>query len=697
MKPSILTLLYSCVALSLYAEPPPSPPRKAYPYGVKKAPQPPLPPPPAPAEGRTIANDSASFRIGLFHKEANGIGYDQGYTSLTGFFTFDSLENWHPFFDVRAHLFNDGKPAGNMGFGIRYMPDTLPLVLGINGFFDIKSTRHTTFEQVGVGIELLGTKWEGRVNGYLPIFQKNELSSIGFSAFKGHHAIFAAHHHIAFTGCDASISRILTRKKLWDLSMTVDGYAFFADYNSKAVGGLGKFTSHITPYFAIETQGSYDSYFKGILQVQASFQVPFGKQIKTRTTGMKKGQARALALRLAESVDRFEMIVSSSHSIESIGEDPRTQTPLHIVFVDNTKTQGDGSFEAPYSSLSEAEDASHIGDMIYVFSGDHTSTHMNTGIVLQNSQWLQGSATAFILNSSFGPCGVPPMTNQRPTIENTAGDAITLASDNQIVGFAIHATESGITGSHITNLLVKDNLLLFNATRDITLLSTNGAISLYNNEFHSPSGVTIVSAGPVTMDISNNSFHNTSSNLGIDIAFGTSNTLLLANNTLTGTALGATILARGSSITTLECLHNTLTSLAPGTEAALHIEVLATAQVEGLLQNNAFTADGKGLEITTSMSASSSWLCLHNTGTDTSSSLFPFTFTTEDSALSSLVLLDNYANSSGYELTNIGTSSVFTVASTTSSLQGLQNQNTGNFQVSGPITYVPLSSFLLPE
>jgi len=57
-------------------------------------------------------------RIEVKHIEAGGIGYSQGYTTLEGFFPLlASDKNWVPFLDLRAHIFNDGKPAVNAGLG----------------------------------------------------------------------------------------------------------------------------------------------------------------------------------------------------------------------------------------------------------------------------------------------------------------------------------------------------------------------------------------------------------------------------------------------------------------------------------------------------------------------------------------------------------------------------------------------------
>ena len=81
---------------------------------------------------------------------------------------------------------------------------------------------------------------------------------------------------------------------------------------------------------------------------------------KTKVGNSK--QNTFLARRIAEEVDRFEMIVSDEKTESYVGNDPRTNTPLHIVFVNNTRSAGDGSYENPYSSLLMAQNNSQPGD-----------------------------------------------------------------------------------------------------------------------------------------------------------------------------------------------------------------------------------------------------------------------------------------------------------------------------------------------
>ncbi len=184
-----------------------------------------------------------SFRFSASHREANGIGYDQGYTSFDMFCAFTSIQNWHPFFDIRLHLFNDWKAAANTGFGIRYQPDSVKAIFGLNGFFDFRHANHSTFEQLGGGLEILGSKWEGRANCYFPLFSRNNLYETVFIDFVENQALFSVKRELAFKGFDVSIGRKLLQKQHFSLSSTLAGYMFFADFNKEAKGGLNTLKS----------------------------------------------------------------------------------------------------------------------------------------------------------------------------------------------------------------------------------------------------------------------------------------------------------------------------------------------------------------------------------------------------------------------------------------------------------------------
>ncbi len=675
----------------------PAPSKNAYPYGPKK--ESPSPTPPTHKDIKT----PPSFRFAFKHREANGIGYDQGYSSLDGFFLFSSMGNWYPFFDVRAHLFNEGRPAANLGFGLRYLPDSIHAVFGINGFFDFKSTSHSTFEQAGAGIEILGTKWEMRANGYLPIFSKNNLYNLDFYQFHNHYAIFRASHEIAFKGFDLSITRSLVQKRKWDLSSTLDGYMFFADYDSKAVGGLFKFKSTLFKFFSLETQASYDSYFKTILQIQAAVAVPFGKRIAVNKKNLPNKQKLALARRLSEEVDRFEMIVSTKHPINSIARDPRTGNDLHIVFVNNQtydQGKGHGTAESPYTSLVEAEKHSAPWDMIYVYPGNGSAFQMDHGITLQDGQWLQSSTFPFPVNTAFGPSVVTSQTNVRPNIGNIAGASVTLADNTIVDGFTMRSTTVNVLGTDVVNTQISNNYFKNSTSFDIILTNTSNNITLINNTSFSDSGLFLYSIYNTHLVIQNNNFANKGT-LNMDIAFAGSShsTVIMQNrNEFHDSLEGSIITAHDSSVVQCSLNENLFTAIPDGTAYCMKIFATDSSTVIAVVDENLFASSAPGLVLESDLSATANWYVINNTGFYTGhfSPIYPFSFVTNGSSTATLLLAANSATNQGYALDNNSGSATFNLESPTGTLSGVEAINTGPFVTSGTITFIPYDPSVIP-
>ena len=632
-----------------------------------------------------------SFRFSARHREANGIGYNQGYTSLDGFFIFESITNWYPFFDVRAHLFNNGKPAANLGFGLRYLPDTIAAVFGVNSFLDFKATTHSSFEQAGVGLEILGTKWEMRANGYIPIFCRNNLYQMGFYQLHNHSAIFQARRELAFKGFDLSLDRILTKKQHWDLSATLGGYRFFADYGMNATGGLIRFKSNISPYFSLETQGSYDNLFKGIMQIEAAFNIPLGKRIQAKTKRRPSSKDLALAGRLAEKVDRFEMIVSDRYNQNYAGKDPRTGKQLHIIFVDNLKSGGNGTSEHPYGSLSSAEENSSPGDMIYVYGGDGSPRQMNEGIVLQTNQWLQAGSSPFTLETPFGLCQVPIQSTRRPSISHSSGETVVLASGNIITGFDIRSSHSNILGIDVHDLIVQDNNFLGTAINDIWLLNASGDLIITNNLSLGNNGFHLHTKNNVIVALEKNTFINDSTNLNLEF-FNTSNSQVFITNanSFSNSALGSLLTTQVTSNVFFTIEDNTFSDTSTTAPACLAILSTGNSTLTAVIRHNDFTADTPSLDLGATLLSTSNWYVIGNSGTYTGSvsPTHPFNFLAGSIASTNLLLVGNFASNNGYSLSN-GFLSSFTAESPNLSLTGLENINTGSFTTTGSITYVP--------
>ncbi len=133
-------------------------------------------------------------RVTARHIEPNGIGYNQGYTTLEGFFSpihpFGENNQWLPFLDLRGHVFNSGRLAANAGVGLRYIGQRA--VFGINGYYDYRNTKRQHYNQVAAGLEAIGKVWDFRINGYLPVGKKtSRYYHTRFEEFSGHSLILS--------------------------------------------------------------------------------------------------------------------------------------------------------------------------------------------------------------------------------------------------------------------------------------------------------------------------------------------------------------------------------------------------------------------------------------------------------------------------------------------------------------------------
>ena len=114
---------------------------------------------------------SKNEQVQLRHIEGKGIGYDRGYTTIQAFFT-PHIDRLVPIFDVRGHVFDDGKFAANAGLGLRYFHSR---VYGINAYYDYRQTHLFHYNQVAIGCESLGKKFDFRINGYFPVGRKQSF------------------------------------------------------------------------------------------------------------------------------------------------------------------------------------------------------------------------------------------------------------------------------------------------------------------------------------------------------------------------------------------------------------------------------------------------------------------------------------------------------------------------------------------
>lgn len=90
-------------------------------------------------------------RFAAKHRESEGVGYKDGYTTLELFFAPNSVNRLQYFLDARGHVFNTGKFASNIGTGMRIALYE-KLALGLNGYWDYRQVKHLPCNQMGRGL-----------------------------------------------------------------------------------------------------------------------------------------------------------------------------------------------------------------------------------------------------------------------------------------------------------------------------------------------------------------------------------------------------------------------------------------------------------------------------------------------------------------------------------------------------------------
>jgi hypothetical protein len=640
-----------------------------------------------------------SFRFSMSHREGKGIGYPQGYTSLDMFFAFSATEKAHPFFDIRGHMSNDGKPAANIGFGIRYLPDMTNAVFGINAFFDFRQARHSTFEQLGLGLEILGTQWGLHLNGYMPIIRTDNVVEVSFYKFSGHSALIHLENEVALKGADASVSRSLVHRGFFDLDAYLGGYFFQGKKQLTAPGGYVKLTSSLSRFFSVELQGSYDTLYKMIFQGAAAINIPLGKRVKIGNPERSCYTETALTRNLTDPVSRFEMIVTHLQQDTEIGLDPRTDLPLSIVFVNNTAPLGGkGTAEEPYSTIFAAETNSAKGEMIYVYTGNGTSSGMDfSGITLKDRQWLQGSATSFDLLSTSGPVLIPAMTSQLPYISSLSY-GVTLASDNIVNGFKITAFTANIYApSSVINAQIMNNVLsdADTAGADIRFANAAGLINIESNKCDSilGTGIDITSTTTFSANIESNTFTNAgAANINMLLTGNSLSNIVIENNTLKNSTDGLQIILETNAISSIRIEANTFSTNGLGLFGTLNIFPRDQSTMTANIFTNTFSGPKSGIVTIASGTSNLTLGVLDNSIFSSASQGAVFTNDILSAATTTLGLVGNRSTSTvGYTFENLGIFDTFNVMSPNLELSGVEKINTGAIGTAGTITYIPFN------
>ncbi|MBI2742652.1 MAG: inverse autotransporter beta domain-containing protein [Chlamydiales bacterium] len=614
-----------------------------------------------PQETTSSCGDSPRpMRVTMRHIEANGVGYNQGYTTLEGFFAPLTLwkDTWVPFLDLRGHLFNSGKPAANAGIGVRYLATSR--IWGVNAYYDYRKTNRHHYNQVSLGLESLGKIWDFRINGYLPVGdKKSSFFNAKFDEFDGHYMILAGKREFAMKGANAEIGAHVNNSKNAPLYIAAGPY-YLEGQGRAAWGGQARIALDVFDYVRLEGNTSYDNVFKWIGQGQLSLIIPFGgkREIKQRR-GNSCSMELTLSRRALQRVDRNEIIPVDKRHRKEKAINPATGRPYFFWFVDNTSHSA-GTFESPFNTLVAAQNASFSNDVIYVFPGDGTSTGMSAGITLKNAQRLFGAGIDQHLSTTAGEITIPAQASGTPQITNLTSPVIACANNNEISGLHVLGTNilEVISCTGVTNTSIHNNTLdltlsvALQGSSIVGLKTTGGQISIVDNTFNitnphvsggfSCDGIRLFStASNATYLFANNQFISPVSQqftTGIEfgdptnIPLGDFNSITISNNgffNIGSAGVGRAIAGFGFGGTGAILIDQNTFSHTDGSIATTGIALLRiraggnlTATITNNLWENSESLTRPSLKVINQTSTSSSCVTLKNNTSDVTSNAY---------------------------------------------------------------------------
>lgn len=447
------------------------------------------------------------------HTEFNGVGHENGYTSIDFFMTpFHETHGVLPFVDMRAHVLNNGDIAANIGIGFRRQPADGDCVWGFNLFYDWRERPEFTFHnhqfhQIGLGFEIFCPSFDLRLNGYLPVGQ-DRSKEMRFHSFSGHSLYLLQRTAMGMPGVELDVGGSLGQWGGIDWYAAATPFFFWGkerghfDYGDDAYGVAFRVVAQFWDMFGITLGASIDSAFDFNGLLEFAFRIPRAEAAPRMGRSSFAGAGSPTPYdRMGQRVQRRDLIVIQGKKQKRLAKCPTDCEPYKVYHVSNTGVSGnkflrcgidgpekaanlaaDGTWEHPYTTLAEAESASSACNIIYVLAGDGTTTGMMAGITLKDDQLLLGGGKNHLIKSCQGQVNLPATCAGFYPKVTSAGAGVTLADNNMVSGIWIDGTTgAGISGTTGTNANIVCNKITNTTTDGINLTDYTGDVWITDN------------------------------------------------------------------------------------------------------------------------------------------------------------------------------------------------------------------------
>ena len=435
-----------------------------------------------------------------FNTPRNGDG-DRSFTQLSGFLPISQTPDVGiTFLGTSARIDTDGNFGGNVAIGHRQVVDDL--MLGGYLSYDVRDTGRRAFNQVGMGVEVFGDRWDVHLNGYLPVGDTSV--PVGNIASSGtvQDVFFEANQLFVST---EGLQEFETALAGADLEAGIqlgsfDEYGDLWGYGSvyllgDSVGGSVRLDHRVQNRFRTGLGVQSD----GISGTQVFFSVGvgFGGSPRSNQDDSKDEITESIWTRAAENHTRNSSIFIDnemrrvSQTEVAINPDTGKSYAFQHVIPDSANAgQGDGTYENPFATLgtdtaaNTALGAASTGDIVYVNAGDSRANSLPSMTIPTGVQ-VRSDAFTEQFSTQFGDIALPnsdtrvlPLINSSLSLlgneVNPSSTGIILNGDDTLIsGFEITGNATGIIADNSDNAVIQNNLIGDNSLNGIMIDGSN--------------------------------------------------------------------------------------------------------------------------------------------------------------------------------------------------------------------------------
>lgn len=309
------------------------------------------------------------IRFTLRHEIGRRIGYDDGMTTLGMFIPLGEIEGDSLLFcDLQPMFYNDGTFGSNLGLGFRVLGPSLDRVYGMYAYYDYRQTDFTSFNQLTLGFDSLGTVVDLRANLYLPEQDRREMprSAVRDPHFLGHELRFGGFEY-AMQGGDFEVGLVLPELRQTQSRLLGGLYHFDTQEDEDATGVRLRLETHWTSRLTTDAALYHDdltgtTFVFGIaLNWLAESHSSWRPPIQSVRRGPQRHITQHASDRLAEPTYRLPNIAVGDRTHVAVNGD----RPWHFLHVVEGASGGSGTFENPFGTLEDAMAVARPENVVY--------------------------------------------------------------------------------------------------------------------------------------------------------------------------------------------------------------------------------------------------------------------------------------------------------------------------------------------